>query len=144
MSRLFIDAVRATGGNNAVRNLIVQGPSTDIGKTDNLFGDMPTDVVKDRLMVEVHYYTPWTFCGLEKDEDWGRMAYFWGDYKVEGSNRNATSGDMTEMSELFAKMKSQFVDKGIPVILGEYGAMVRTGLEKIKRLIINLANNLMR
>ena len=36
----FIDAVRATGGNNAVRNLIVQGPSTDIGKTDNLFGDM--------------------------------------------------------------------------------------------------------
>ena len=124
----FIDAVRATGGNNAVRNLIVQGPSTDIGKTDNLFGDMPTDVVKDRLMVEVHYYTPWTFCGLEKDEDWGRMAYFWGDYKVEGSNRNATSGDMTEMSELFAKMKSQFVDKGIPVILGEYGAMVRTGL----------------
>ena len=53
----FIDAVRATGGNNAVRNLIVQGPSTDIGKTDNLFGDMPTDVVKDRLMVEVHYYT---------------------------------------------------------------------------------------
>lgn len=30
----FIDAVRATGGNNAVRNLIVQGPSTDIGKTD--------------------------------------------------------------------------------------------------------------
>lgn len=124
----FIDAVRATGGNNAVRNLIVQGPSTDIGKTDNLFGDMPTDVVKDRLMVEVHYYTPWTFCGLEKDEDWGRMAYFWGDYKVEGSNRNATSGDMTEMSELFAKMKSQFVDKGIPVILGEHGAMVRTGL----------------
>lgn len=124
----FIDAVRATGGNNAVRNLIVQGPSTDIGKTDNLFGDMPTDVVKDRLMVEVHYYTPWTFCGLEKDEDWGRMAYFWGDYKVEGSNRNATSGDMTEMSELFAKMKSQFVDKGIPVILGEYGAMWRTGL----------------
>lgn len=124
----FIDAVRATGGNNAVRNLIVQGPSTDIGKTDNLFGDMPTDAVKDRLMVEVHYYTPWTFCGLEKDEDWGRMAYFWGDYKVEGSNRNATSGDMTEMSELFAKMKSQFVDKGIPVILGEYGAMVLTGL----------------
>lgn len=72
----FIDAVRTTGGNNAVRNLIVQGPSTDIGKTDNLFGDMPTDVVKDRLMVEVHYYTPWTFCGLEKDEDWGGWPTF--------------------------------------------------------------------
>ncbi len=41
----FIDAVRATGGNNAVRNLIVQGPNTDIDMTHNLFGCMPTDVV---------------------------------------------------------------------------------------------------
>lgn len=124
----FIDAVRATGGNNAVRNLIVQGPATDIGKTSELFGEMPADVVKNRLMVEVHYYNPWTFCGLEEDASWGKMAYFWGDYKVDGSDRNATSGDVAEMKGLFAKMKSQFVDKGIPVILGEYGAVVRTGL----------------
>ncbi len=125
----FIDAVRATGGNNAVRNLIVQGPSTDIEKTDQLFGDMPTDVVENRLMVEVHYYNPWTFCGMEKDESWGKMVYFWGPYKVDGSDRNATFGDEVEMKGLFARMKSRFVDKGIPVILGEYGAIVvRTGL----------------
>jgi len=125
----FVDAVRATGGNNAVRNLIVQGPNTDIDVTNNLFGNMPTDVVANRLMMEVHYYNPWTFCGLEKDESWGKMAYFWGDYKVEGSDRNATSGDVTEMRSLFAKMKTKFVDKGIPVILGEYGAITHhTGL----------------
>ncbi|NDV60390.1 cellulase family glycosylhydrolase [Bacteroides sp. 519] len=118
----FIDAVRATGGNNAVRNLIVQGPKTDIETTDKLF-DMPTDVVKNRMMVEVHYYNPWTFCGMDKDEDWGRMAYFWGDYKVAGSDRNATFGDEAEMKALFARMKTKFVDKGIPVILGEYGAI---------------------
>ena len=135
MSRLFIDAVRATGGNNAVRNLIVQGPSTDIGKTDNLFGDMPTDVVKDRLMVEVHYYTPWTFCGLEKDEDWGRMAYFWGDYKVERFQPNATSGDMTEMSELFAKNEiSVLWTKEFPLSLASMVQWCVPDLEKIKRL----------
>jgi aryl-phospho-beta-D-glucosidase BglC (GH1 family) len=127
--RTFIDAVRATGGNNAVRNLIVQGPKTDIDTTDKLFGDMPADIIPNRLMAEVHYYTPWTFCGMEQDESWGRMAYFWGDYRVTGSDRNATFGDEAEMKSLFARMKARFVDRGIPVILGEYGAItIRTGL----------------
>ena len=125
----FIDAVRATGGNNAVRNLIVQGPNTDIDRTNSLFGDMPTDRVPNRLMVEVHYYNPWSFCGMTQDESWGRMAYFWGDHLVTGSDRNSTSGDVNEMKSLFAMMKAKFVDKGIPVILGEYGAItIRTGL----------------
>jgi len=126
----FIDAVRATGGYNAVRNLIVQGPNTDIAMTNTLFGSMPADVVKNRLMVEVHYYNPWTFCGMSQDESWGRMAYYWGDYKVPGSDRNATFGDETEMKGLFAQMKTKFVDKGIPVILGEYGAItIHTGID---------------
>ncbi|MFA5650299.1 MAG: cellulase family glycosylhydrolase [Proteiniphilum sp.] len=125
----FIDAVRATGGKNAVRNLIVQGPNTDIDQTNNLFGDMPTDIVPNRLMAEVHYYNPWSFCGMTQDESWGRMAYFWGDHLVSGSDRNSTSGDVNEMKSLFAKMKAKFVDNGIPVILGEYGAItIRTGL----------------
>ena len=127
----FIDAVRATGGNNAVRNLIVQGPNTDIETTNNLFGEMPTDVVENRLMLEVHYYNPWTFCLLEEDQNdsWGKMAYFWGKYAVSGSDRNATSGDENEMKSLFTMMKTKFVDKGVPVILGEYGAITRrTGL----------------
>lgn len=125
----FIDAVRATGGNNGVRNLIVQGPNTDIEMTHNLFGDMPADVIPNRLMAEVHYYNPWSFCGMTQDESWGRMAYFWGAHSVSGSDRNATSGDEAEMKSLFGKMKTMFVDKGIPVILGEYGAItIRTGL----------------
>lgn len=125
----FIDAVRATGGNNAVRNLIVQGPNTDIEATHMLFGGMPIDVVPNRLMAEIHYYNPWPFCGMDKDETWGRMAYYWGPFVVSGSDRNATSGDETEMKSLFGKMKTMFVDKGIPVILGEYGAItIRTGL----------------
>ncbi len=121
----FIDAVRATGGNNATRCLIVQGPSTDIDKTLNLFGEMPTDVVTGRLMLEVHYYTPWTFCGLEADADWGRMAYFWGEYEVEGSDRNSGYG-ADDVIAAFEKLEARYVHDNIPIILGEYGAMVRT------------------
>lgn len=126
----FIDAVRATGGNNAVRNLVVQGPNTDIDMTDKLFNSMPIDVVANRLMAEIHYYTPWTFCGMSQDESWGKMAYFWGDYSVSGSDRNALFGDEAEMKVLFTKMKTKFVDQGIPVIVGEFGSIVRTGLSE--------------
>lgn len=125
----FIDAVRATGGKNYYRNLIIQGPSTDIDKTNNLFGDIPSDVVENRLMAEVHYYTPWNFCGMEQDETWGKMFYFWGaDNHIAGSDRNSTWGEENDMKTLFQKMKTQFVDKGIPVILGEYGAIRRNSL----------------
>lgn len=125
----FVDAVRATGGRNAWRNLIVQGPSADIEKTCQLM-TMPSDTRSNRMMLEVHYYSPWQFCGLEKDESWGNMAYFWGSQNnqsnIDGVNRNSTWGDETYMKGEFAKMKTQFVDKGYPVILGEYGAMRRT------------------
>ena len=43
---------------------------------------IPTDIVPDRLMAEIHYYDPWNFCGMEKDEDWGKMQYFWGSVTI--------------------------------------------------------------
>ncbi|MBQ8674178.1 MAG: cellulase family glycosylhydrolase [Bacteroides sp.] len=123
----FVDAVRETGGNNAVRNLIVQGPSTNIDKTVELFS-LPEDVVPNRLLVEVHYYDPWNFCGMDKDEEWGKMSYYWGDYMVSGSDRNSTWGDESHVRSQFKKMKNKFADQGIPMILGEYGVIIRTGL----------------
>lgn len=123
--QVFIDAVRATGGNNAQRTLIFQGPATDITKTNELMTTFPTDKAADRLMAEIHYYDPWNFCGMEKDESWGNMFYFWGQgHHVEGSDRNATWGEEDHMKSQFDKMKAQFVDKGIPVVIGEYGAIV--------------------
>lgn len=124
----FIDAVRATGGNNSSRTLIIQGPSTDIDKTNNLMNTMPTDSIANRLIVEVHYYTPWQFCGLTEDASWGSMFYYWGkDYHSTTDNtRNATWGEENDLDRLLGLMKTKFVDNGIPVILGEYGAMKRT------------------
>jgi len=126
----FINAVRATGGNNSSRVLVIQGPSTDIDKTYQLMTTMPVDSIEDRLMVEIHYYTPWNFCGLEKDESWGDMFYFWGEgfHSETNTSRNADWGEEDDLKSYFQKMKTKFVDNGIPVILGEYGAIKRLSL----------------
>jgi endoglucanase len=123
----FIDAVRATGGNNASRTLIVQGPNTNIDQTYNLFDVSKfSDSVSNRLMVEVHFYDPWQFTGMTEDASWGKMWYYWGTGNTGDSNRTATSTTTESyVSGQMAKMKSKFVDKGIPVIIGEYGANYR-------------------
>ena len=120
----FINAVRATGGNNGSRTLIVQGPSTDIDNTNKLMNTMPVDKIADRLMAEVHYYTPYQFCLMEKDADWGKMFYYWGkgNHSATDTTHNATWGEESDVEKNFGRMKAQFVDKGIPVILGEFGA----------------------
>ena len=123
-NQAFVDAVRATGGNNARRVLVVQGPSTNIDHTCNFMkGKMPTDIVEGKLAIEVHYYNPWQFWGMEKDESWGRMFFYWGSGNhYSPSQHNATWGEEKDMKEQLQKMKTNFVDKGYPVVIGEFGA----------------------
>lgn len=126
----FVNAVRATGGNNSSRTLIIQGPSTDIEKTNNLMNSMPTDQIANRLMVEVHYYTPYQFCLMTADADWGIMFYYWGNgyHSTIDPTRNATWGEENDLNTFFGMMKTKFVNNGIPVIVGEFGAYKRTGI----------------
>lgn len=128
----FVDAVRATGGRNAKRVLIVQGPTTNIEKTDQLMA-LPTDIVEDRLMVEVHYYDPFPFCLMDKDETWGKMSYFWGsqmsNVSAELKDRCSTyAANADAVNTELLKMKKKYANQGIPVILGEYGAYYRKAL----------------
>jgi aryl-phospho-beta-D-glucosidase BglC (GH1 family) len=126
----FVDAVRSTGGKNAYRTLVVQGPTTDIEKTNNLMNTLPMDTASNRLMVEVHYYTPWQFAGLTEDATWGKMAFYWGAnyHSTTDTERNATWGEETDLENYFKLMKTKFIDNGIPVVLGEFGAIRRTTL----------------
>ena len=126
----FIDAVRSTGGKNIYRTLVVQGPTTDIEKTNKLMTVLPTDSAVNRMMVEVHYYAPWNFGGLTKDESWGKMFYYWGAgfHSATDTERNASYGEEADLEKNLKLMKTQFVDKGIPVLLGEFGAIRRTSL----------------
>lgn len=128
----FIDAVRSTGGKNAYRTLIVQGPYTDIEKTQELMTTLPTDSASERLMVELHYYSPWQFALMEEDEDWGNRFFYWGrdNHSPTDTEHNPTGDEWEEdyVDKMFEQVKIQFVDQGIPVILGEYGAVRRDHL----------------
>jgi aryl-phospho-beta-D-glucosidase BglC (GH1 family) len=126
----FVNAVRSTGGRNSYRVLVVQGPSTNISKTYTLMNTLPTDQVANRMMMEVHYYEPRQFTGLTEDAQWGNMFYYWGNgyHPTTDPSRNATWGEESFVNTEFQKMKTKFVDQGIPVVLGEYGAIRRTTL----------------
>jgi hypothetical protein len=130
----FIDAVRATGGNNTRRWLVVQGPATDIDKTDTLMNTLPRDSTPDRLAVEVHFY-PFAFCLMKEDADWGKMAYFWGRayHHPTRVDRNATSQEEAYVETQFQKMADKFIRRGIPVILGEFQAFKRVGYKDLRR-----------
>lgn len=115
----FVTAVRATGGNNAVRHLVVQGFNTNIDHTVG-FAVMPSDAARDRLMMEVHYYDPYDFTLNEKSRIWQ-----WGAGATDAGAKVA-GFDEAWADAQFLKMKARFVDRGIPVILGEFGAIRRT------------------
>ena len=56
------------------------------------------------------------------------MFYYWGSgyHSATDATRNATWGEESTVDSQFNLMKTKFVDKGIPVILGEYGAIRRS------------------
>ncbi len=120
----FINAVRSTGGRNSYRDLVIQGPSTSLELTPQLMTKMPTDSIPNHLIVEVHEYTPPTFCILSKDASWGNVDYYWGKnyHSKTDTKHNCTWGEESYIDSTFQTMQKAFVDKGIPVIIGEFGA----------------------
>ncbi len=138
----FIDAVRATGGKNAYRVLVLQAPNTGIDMAQKLWNRMPVDTVPGRLMLEVHYYSPPTFCILSEDASWGRVAYYWGkDYhSAIEPDRNATFGEEDAVDQQMGLMKQMFTSKGIPVVLGEYGAPVHKQARDLKLSLASRAH----
>ena len=80
---------------------------------------LPSDPTANRMMVEVHYYGPWQFCGLTADANWGNMFFYWGSgyHSTTHPSRNATWGEEGYVVAEFQKMKTRFVNTGIPVVL---------------------------
>lgn len=114
-NQTFVDAVRATGGNNALRHLVVQGYFTNIDNTVAT-NTVPKDSVANRLFMEVHYYDPFHFTLDDKSKIWQ-----WGAQATDPAAVEAWANEAWADAE-FQKMKTAFGDKGVPVLLGEYGA----------------------
>lgn len=107
LNQIFVDTVRATGSNNALRWLSVPGRYTNIvNTTEPKWGfALPEDSVKDRLFVAVHYYD-WQFGLLETTQ-----------------TTEFVDERVAALIPEFQRLADTFTSKGIPVILGEYGAI---------------------
>lgn len=114
VSQIFIDTVRGTGGNNPRRLLIVPGYSTDIDKTCQKEFRLPKDRVPGKLFVSIHYYTPWSFVGMNEDANWGKMQLSWG-----------SEDDVKQLNTLFDRLKDFSSSNNVPIFLGEFSMCSR-------------------
>lgn len=105
LAQTFVTAVRATGGNNANRNIIVCTYGADAHETTLSSFVRPTDSAEDHLIVEVHNYTPDEFVGPSSAAD----AKAW------------TDSYATQVDESFALINKYLTSKGMHVIIGEFG-----------------------
>ena len=120
-NQAFVDAVRATGGNNASRTLVFQGYNTDINNTIGACGaPVPTDTASGRLIMEFHYYDSYNFTLNDKSAIWQ-----WGSIATDPA-ATETWDNEAHVEAQFDKAKAAYADKGIPVIIGEYCAMSKT------------------
>lgn len=109
-NQAFVDTVRATGGNNANRLLIVPAVSNNTAKALSSDFSAPTDAA-NMVAVSVHYYEPPQFCVADANASWGHRET-WG-----------TSADYTTLNSDFNALETKFLDNGIPVVIGEYGVV---------------------
>ncbi|WP_433931097.1 glycoside hydrolase family 5 protein [Sorangium cellulosum] len=110
MNQLFVTTVREQGGYNASRALLISGFVTDIDRTCVSEFKVPTDPAGTKsLFLSIHYYTPYTFCGLDTVETWGSPRTTWG-----------TEPEKAELNSLFDKLGAFSAERSIPVILGEF------------------------
>lgn len=111
----FVDAVRSTGGNNSTRILGIPAYCTNVDIAIENFV-MPEDAAENRLMLSVHSYDPYDYALAAKKSEWGHTA----DQakKVAGDNEK-------EIRTIFQKIYVNFVEKGIPVYMGEFGCVNR-------------------
>lgn len=112
-NQTFVDAVRATGGNNATRYVAVPGYVTNPELTmENLV--LPTDPAQ-KTIVAVHFYDPNEYTLNAKFSEWGHT----------GKDKESW-GDEQNVRDVFSKLKAKYVDNGIPVYIGEMGNVNRS------------------
>ena len=108
LNQKAVDTIRATGSNNRSRLIMCPGYDASIdGATVSGF-KLPTDISgnKNRIAVSVHAYSPYNFAMNVGS----------------GSTSAYTSSIKSELRDLFNTLKSNFRDRGIPVVIGEFGS----------------------
>lgn len=128
LNQIFVDTVRATGGNNAKRWLMLPGWNTNIEYTAGDYGfAVPSDnsctANGKRIMISVHYYDPWDFCGAESSNytQWGS--------KATDSSKVPGYCDESALNSQFQWLQTKFTSQGYPVVIGEYGSIDKSAYD---------------
>ena len=115
-NQTFVDAVRATGGNNAKRHLIVQtyvcNPWFGINNGDFI---IPKDLDgngNNYMSVEFHYYQPWSYAGECKYD-------YWGDFNKNTGDKPADNEKT--MTDFFDQVVKTWSNQGLGIVIGEWG-----------------------
>lgn len=127
INQKFVDLVRSQDNNNAKRHLLIAGYITDVDLTCDPLFKMPEDPM-NRCAVSVHYYSPSSFAIADDSTTWATPRTFWG-----------TGADYTELKTQMNKLKTTFVDNGVPVIIGECASASRLNKEASELVRYNLA-----
>jgi len=106
-NKLFVDTIRATGGNNETRFLMVAAFCNDHKQALAPGFTLPEDPSDGRLILSFHYYDPSEFAINGRRVTWG------------------TDADKRKVDDELAPFKARFIDKNIPVIMGECGAVLQ-------------------
>lgn len=126
INQLFVDTVRATGGNNEQRFLLIPGFGTEVTNTCKPEFVMPQDAKNSvpRLLISVHYYDPSGYCIFTSQAKWG------------------SKQDYEDMNKMLRKMQ-RFTTSDIGVVIGEYGVLMEDGILKdnAKDYYDNFLNN---
>lgn len=108
-NQLFVDTVRKTGGNNSVRNLMVQVYSGSCSEQALAGFKLPNDSVENHLIIHVHNYDPQAFTA--NDATWTTMTDTWG-----------STEDKQYFDSLFERLGNFSEKQGVPLVIGEFGA----------------------
>jgi len=116
LNQVFVDTVRASGGNNKTRYLMVPGycASADYALLDEF--RLPTDTQDNKIIVSVHAYTPYAFA-LQSPGEPGSISAW----------RVTNPGSRRDIDWFMTGLYEKFIQKGIPVVIGEFGARDKGG-----------------
>ena len=112
MNQTALDAIRTSGGNNQKRFVMCPALQASLNSAISQTFKMPKDDEKGKLILSIHAYTPYSFAM----ESPGDITF--------------TDQHKKDLNYLFTQLKTNFINKGYPIIIGEYGATNKDNLEE--------------
>lgn len=112
LNQAFVDTVRASGGNNADRYLMVPAYDASPDNAVNALFRLPEDAADNRIIISAHAYTPYSFAL----QDGGMDTFKCGNLQQTG-----------EIGRFMNALYDKYISQGVPVVIGEFGARDKKG-----------------